>query len=582
MARTQKARGVLNGLPLLLDKFSEIKSFFFEKEHILIDTNPNNIIDLGFPFFARPCPLKPRHGFIESRVINSYSALNKLWAEVKKVDKYGEILLGPYIKNVKYNAVYVDSGLLSVGVGNAGATGGKNSISFPVAPIEFTKCLKNKSGLNKKDTVYIEAVNAKVEYGNNYNCGILRGDTGWLLTQIRGGPRVDSAHKDYIPYKVIVKNIVTPCDDLLEWEKKAKKFNKGTVVYGNGHTLASHAAIHCILNKIPFITSKKPVIGQSLEQINNKDKAISRSAFRNGVRVGVGLCKKIHTDDMLKLFYFSLSVLHNWAYLKNSENAGWLLGAACATYMSLCSALLSGECRHYKNADNYGNRDTIYSEALCAGTKGFNNFSKIALDFCDIRHWDSGFGGVPWATCAWYSSILWSKVSKACHGNKRALSDDEVKDIITAVNKSVNTAHNNGWWFNKIASCSSMDFIAKNSGLGAFCVADIYFKLATSIHKYKKNKILRAKSLPKLPCVEDKNGNLFWAKVCISSGPCAEIVLWKNSTRYGSSKYFDMPDNSKANKFADKHQHGHFLYPLNKNFTISFPGCKPILIKKGI
>jgi hypothetical protein len=582
MARTQKAKGVLNGLPILFEDFRDMKYFFAQREHILIDKCPTDMY-YNLPSFVRPCPLRPRHGFIESRVVRDNNELTKLWKEVRKIDKRGELLLGPYIKGVKYNSIYVNSGLLSVGPGNAGATGGIGSISFPVASTKFGPYLVNTAGLNKKDTLYIEAVCAKTDTicdNDNYT-GYPFGKTIWMPTQIRGGPKVEAAYEDYIPYKIIVKEIVTPCNDLLQWEKSVKKFKKGTVVYGNGHTLASHAAIHCILNKVPFIISKKPIIGQVLEKVNDSSHPILRNSFKRGIRAGTMLCKSMCSDDMPKLFSFSLSVLHNWAYLKNSEYAGLLLGSACAIYMFLCAALLSGEYRHYRKENRtYQDRYEIYNKSLSSNTNIFNKFGQMVFDFSDTANWQSGFGGTPWATCALYSAVLWNKVSNVCVKKNAILSDDEIKNIIGAINKSVNTAHNNGWWFNKITSKSLMDFVAKTPGLGAFCVADVYFNIIKHAKRVRTGVIVKTKSLNKGPYIESKDGDLIWAKVYTGFGDSFKITVYKNDKR-AFNKTFDLPENKKTLKFIRKYSY-ESIYPINKNFTISIPGYGNVNIKNKI
>ena len=131
--------------------------------------------------------------------------------------------------------------------------------------------------------------------------------------------------------------------------------------------------------------------------------------------------------------------------------------------------------------------------------------------------WDDGFGGFPWATCAWYSYCLWQSIIHTYNLKSSNLSEKSISKLIGSINKTTNLAHNNGWWFNKITETDTMDFAAKNPGLVAFSCADLYYKFHKLVENIKiKDNILKMKEI-KPPFAKDKNGNIVWYRVKTSS-----------------------------------------------------------------
>lgn len=505
--RTQKAKGVLFGLDWLEHNY-KFSRFFHTPTHGLIqDEEEFDSNSITLPCFARPCPTVPKHGFVDSKVVKNRTQLKKLWKEIIKEDSKGELLIGPYLPNVKANLVYVTSGMLSVGVGNDGATAGKKSISFPVAPEKFPQKFMKICGLTKEDAVYIEAVL------NDEGSGI--GKDVWKFTQARGGPKLNTTSPDYIPKKVKVKKVVKPHNDLLRWEKETKKFKPGTVVYSEDHTLASHAAIHCVLNKIPFITTKKPKIGDTLIPSKTSRIRLRRRNFKAGVRAAINICRKgKHHKDLIRFFYFSLSVLHNWVYIQESEHADWLLGASSTMLAKICTALVLGEYRHKRGGKDKGKkRETIYNRSFRKHSDALSKLPEAFKSFYSDS-WNGGFGGLPWATCAWYSYSLWEHIVRLYNRKSTNLTDKEKADIVTVMNKTINLAHNNGWWFNKFATKDDLDFIAEHSGLASMCVAELFLDIHKKVSASKKAyaNMRKMKTVSK-PFWVNSEGSLAWVGV---------------------------------------------------------------------
>jgi len=501
MIKTQKAQGIVSGLPYLHNSqgYERLMWFCDYMKHNTIVSKDEIQFIAGFPYFARPCPQKPRHGFVDSRTVQNNYELSNLWDEVMKQDSQGEIVLGQHYSNVDYSSVYVNSGVMSIGAGNDGATGGKNSISFPVASHKFNNFFMIDSGLELEDTVYIESIFTKNK---------------WHMAQVRGGPEITAMSPDFIPESVEVKSIVKPCDDLLLWERLTKSFGEGTVVYAPGYTLASHAAIHCVLNSIPFVTTTKPEIGQTLKADEKIDfEPILRKQFKLGVDAGLALCNDMSELGLRKLLYYSLSVLHNWVWLKRSTNAGWVLGSASVIFSKICAAIVAGEYRHFVST-NYNDRPkraVVYQESLAGGSEIFKTMPAMFEDFYAGR-WESGFGGVPWANCVWHFYEIWTAIVKQYNNiNNDTFSDKDEFSIVGPMNKTTNIAHNNGWWFNKIASGKDLDAIVSNPGMSAFVVGDIFIDIFNRIQKISTpGDSLSFIPIENAPCNKNKYGNLEW------------------------------------------------------------------------
>ncbi len=569
--KTQKAMGVMYGLEDLFQyhlrkEYFGLTRFVKRAKHSLIGREEDIQWNGKLPCFARPCPKKPRHGFVESKVVKSNDELLKMWKEARKIDPAAEIVLGPYSPSVKYNAVYVNSGSLSIGKGNDGATGGKDAISFPVAPHKFKDSFIKKSGLLKKDAVYLESIyRPDIDY-----------DRKWLLTQARGGPKLNAVSSDFIPKKMKVKKIVEPHDDLVRWEKEVSKFKPGTVVYGAGHTLASHAAIHCVLNKVPFVTSERPEIGSILTPKGNEEVKLGRLDFRRGVRAAVNICKMFKYEDLLRYFYYSLSVIHNWAYLKQSPHAAWLLGTAATVYCKVGTALVCGEFRHKHKSDQ--SRETVYKKSMRDGMESQKKLPDILEDFYD-GYWTSGFGGMPWATCAWYMYALWSEITKTFNKNTATLNDKEIIGVMGLMNRATNAAHNNGWWFNKFACKDDMDFVARHPGLAAYFVADVFYEMhkRAQVVKAVKQKLTKLRRVY-APCGTTKDGRLAWLYI-YSIGKITQfsLMLENGTTKYKNIKL--TPDEYKGlrRKYQreDKDPYGDKTYiRIKSNGKFRLPGGK--------
>jgi hypothetical protein len=478
--RTQKAKSVIYGCPRLNTSINNSRIRMTSEcssqnnlAHLIQSMEDIQRITPKFwennpKIFARPCPLTPRHGFVDSRVISSSLELKNLFDEVQSIDPEGEILLMRFLDKAHVNAILSTSGVLSVGPGHDGATSGKNSFSIPVNPETLHYSIMHWSGLPEDSNVFIEAVIAPISNKHRK----------FNLTQVRGGPSIPAV-KDFIPNQITVNKVVEPNDDLVAWESEVKGFAPGTVVFGAGHTLASHAAIHCVLNNIPFITTKAPNIGDVLSPTEERQYDLDLNSFRLGTTLGMR-----DSVDITHMLHMSACVVHNWAYLRKSEHASWLLGLAASYFTKVMCALCFGEHRHFTEDRKKISRDQIYKEVITTNrvSSYLKKSPKIASKFLDPLTRISGYGGLRWAAAVKSQILIWNSVVDI---NEQGINDETVRCLMENLNKAVNLLHNNGWLFNKISEKDMLDDIAHKPGLSMLQFSDVLFDNYTKLQSIK-------------------------------------------------------------------------------------------------
>lgn len=403
---------------------------------------------LTFPLFARPCPLTPRPGFVDSRVVKTQAEVMQAWEETRRADPKGEMLLMPFIE-AKWN-ICVSPGHLTIGPGNDGATAGKKGCAtFPINPQQpaFYDELCKVSSIT--DALHLEAV---VKAEGNFLC----------LVQARNGPLLPSSSSvDFIPSQVVVKRVIRPLDDLLEWEAKVKELTTGDVVYSGTHTLGSHAALHCIGKGIPFITSARPKVGDVLIPPKGMPKA-DMDALRRGIAWGLSTAingKSLseppwnsHPERLRQMSMMILYGLHHYPALVE-EHTFWI-GAAGAVMLRIGLACGQGEshseapgcpCQGYHgellNADSL----TWTAKSLAFLPKMHQGFYINGMSSDGVPQL-SGIGGHNWGRCV-FSLFALNRALRACC--RKSARERDLLALLVALNKAVDQAHNGAWWLNR-------------------------------------------------------------------------------------------------------------------------------------
>lgn len=389
-------------------------------------------------WFARPCPVRPRHGFIDSHIVTSPAEAETLFAQAQAADPEAEMLLMILMENASWSAIWAP-GRLVIGPGNDGATSGHGSISISIARNDNHYALQElaaDASIYAPEVPYIEIV------ANSY---------ATRPVQIRGGPPVDDSSIDYVPHSMTVEHVVRAEGDLLEWETKAADFEPNTVVWHPGGSMLSHYAVHCVLNKVPLLISRRPQIGETLEPTSQKPPITLESVLQG---IGAGTVLDLQdTDSRRPAVGALLFGLHNVSAF--SGNDGFWLGAAAAIMHRLGGVALIGEARHASDRKKLG-RESIYSYGLDNPFLTRRRLRRAQWLFHNYG-WSNSFGGEAWAKCG--TALL--ELDEAIRLFVQDPSHDQYTCLGSALNQAVNQAHNGGWWLNKFTDEILMDYAAQ-------------------------------------------------------------------------------------------------------------------------
>ena len=393
------------------------------------------------PAFARPCPTRPRHGFVESRVIETLPQLLALVEETRRADPDGEIMLTSVLFP-EWNAVWMP-GLITIGAGHDGATSGKSStMRIPQVPV-WVKDQFDRCGLAPDEVPYIEVI------GNSTR-----------VTQIRSGPAITSTSPDFIPKALVVKEIIPVDEDLLRWDTimAQAEGREGVVVYHPKASVTDHASVHARSRGVALVTF--PVeIGQELSPTPPSPPP-DPGAVLAGVAWGDSL--RLTDLDRNHLVRIMLMGLHHSSAMSGAD--GKWIGLSAAILLRLGSVALQGEARHETNPKtgvtyaHTKSRETVYVSRLnqtlswhrarigrLVNTFRYGIFA--ATGSCST----GGTGGMRWAACA--NSLI--PLFNAVRDLAQTPTEGSVQALLRAINRAVHQAHNNGWWLNKF--CRNTD-----------------------------------------------------------------------------------------------------------------------------
>lgn len=430
-AQTQKAKGIIH----IASNSGGMKTLPYDILTGTPETDEKALEKFFSKFsevFARPCPVTPRHGFVESRVIKTKDEVTTLFQEVRKVDEKGELVVMKPLQ-AKYNFVITPTSI-TVGKGHDGATAGTKTRTFPLMGSWVSKFGKpENAGIHSPDVPYLEAVSD--------------GEHAYVV-QMRGGPNAPR-QRDYVPEKVTVTKIIKASGDLLQWEKKMQeaKGQIGTVVDHSGGSLTTHYGVHAMLNGVPCITSRPVVVGETLEQVTEKV-SHNYNMFLHGLMRSLRTVYSASKKAAARRRVTSMIFATQYYSLLDGDNT-YYIGNAVGSMLSLGIAACGGEYRHHKNSGEMSgkSRDYIYAELTKDYLKARSEHPKYADSFANDE-WGSSYGGAKWYDCADAVIQLEAQVLKFL----RKQTDEGFNNIMMAMNRAINCAHNGGWWFNKYIS----------------------------------------------------------------------------------------------------------------------------------
>ncbi len=389
--------------------------------------------------FVRPCPLTPRHGFVDSRVVSDLAEAKAIVDETRKADPQSEILAMAPLK-ATHSAIWTE-GQLSIGKGNDGATAGTSAKLIPTLGDPLVRYendststeVKNAAGIT--DSPYVELV---WKFGTSFFP---------YFVQLRNGPKLPST-LDYIPKAFTVQHVIRPEGSLLEWETKCKAFQPGTVVYHpNDPAKSSHYSVHCVTHQIPLIISREPKVGDRLVPSDTTRRTtVDTLKIKQGFFIGASI--ECEMSEAARLMLVGCHSAASWVGTHDI-----LLGAALGCAYRLIIVECLGEARHNPNHKRKLKRDHVYEKAwgrVLTSPSTRQAFCTALKMFTD-RHWESGYGGPRWFEVGAHACMIFN-----------ALLDNDPTLALEHLNQTINLVHNGGWAFNKVLEKSEMDVCAKN------------------------------------------------------------------------------------------------------------------------
>lgn len=484
---TQKARGV----DFIVKKANVLKSLFYYWDvpsHMFFKSGREfSEYNFNYPVFARPCPVVPRHGFVDSVICNNYNELNQVSRATFNVECDSELMIAKPI-NAQYSAI-INNGVITFSSGNDGATSGRDCKYFYINedPIGDALCISDTGIVEHGQVPFYELVfdSSKDETPTCY------------LVQIRSAPETPKS-KDYIPSSVLVKNIVKAEGDLLEWEDKLTRLDpKTTIIDHIGGSLSSHYAIHAIVNRIPIFTTYLPEVGSYIEPTIESSSKITdekREEFYKAFVTGFGGSKDIFKNmkySRMKSEFVSyitklgLATIHNFSAISSSGDYG-VLGISLGMFCRACFAISFGEARFlmdcakpsvseqtkfyniFNTYQNVGRANSYYKFFEFDIEKCLNAIELVQELFGEAP-WNSGYGGDAWLGCT--DGVI--KLFNAC------LSRD-IESSTKLFNVVINKHHNNGNYLNKVISQCDFDNASGNSSKYALSSLPIFVDILST------------------------------------------------------------------------------------------------------
>lgn len=511
--RTQKAKG-LNALRNFygskMPAFSVYPIEKFIDETGVVDTQRCEAHLVGR--FVRPCPITPRHGFVDSREILNLEEALKIVLETFNADPKAELVTMKKI-NAPFSGIYTP-GAVIIGTGHDGATSGTSSKLIPTLGLPDSDKRLWKTALKYadiSDQPYLELLFCKSM--NEYDAHFV---------QLRNGPKISAQSVDYIPEKIKVKEIVEAKGDLLEWETKVKAFASGTVVYHPKGNLASHYSVHCAINNVPVLISRKPEIGETLIPTEETKKSnIDILKLRAGFVYGA--TKKLSYELAA---YIMLSACHNIAIWKGKQDFLLGVGMGCAYRLIVAASL--GEYRHRpsRKTKTKLSRNTVYKrcwDKILTPTN-IKNLS-LAITSFNSEQWGGAFGGKAWFNVASFAVLLYND-----------LVNNNVNKALEDYNKAVNAVHNGGWAFDKFVPRLTMDRAAENPAIVVISCAPELFEALTAYERNQKFHVwFNGRSINRSLCKDVLHTNC--GDHCPICFPGGNIILAQLSINEGTGVY---------------------------------------------
>jgi hypothetical protein len=421
---------------------------------------------LNYPLFARPAPVRPRHGFVESRVVRTHQELLALFERVKEVDPEGGLIVMRPIR-ADWNAIITPSGVV-VGPGNDGATSGKGAYTIP-SPSSLSWLPPGTLANAGVSTPYIEVVGER--------------DEGGHIVQLRDGPPL-APGQDFIPREVRVEKVVVirGDEDLLDWERACAvlRQEEGVVVYHPGGAVSSHYGVHCVLNGIPYVTSFEPKVGSRLKPTAYRWTRKDFAEVAERVPLYPHLPLRGKTTYGVPLAFAVVHSLGSFLSSPPNEAVYRLIAWALAVLVKASAMASVGELRYIPAAYRHKVPSDWEDLLWQCGDEGiepvgrydcYEGLEDWSLDeygralgiayrlFAEVP-WPSSYGGKPWAKSTKLALRLYQALRDFVEHPTRA----KLRKAGEVANRLVNAVHNNGWYLDKLTDKRLLDIASDSPG----------------------------------------------------------------------------------------------------------------------
>lgn len=441
--RTQKARG-LEFLKLL--GYAPTLPYKVAQDEVEVREHFMRLADMyGGEVYVRPCPEEPRHGFLDSVSCFTVDEALAVFRGAIAADPKAEVIMMPRIV-ASTSGIYTPS-VITLGPGHNGATAGIKALDLAVGSFELPKDVLASAGI--KTFPFLETVTGSISGGNT--------DTRTYAVQLRDGP-VLPGPGNFIPRPMTVGSIYLLPEDPqarigeFEWESFVKTLPKDCVVYHPGGGIGTHYAIHAKLADLAIFFDRQPEIGEELTVDKTDEDRYFPLHMRAGLEVGMAV-QDILWKDALNV---ALIGLHEGIANENFVGSK-IMGIAASLITRLSTATCLGELRwrpEYRRKGSplagtdhsHESRHKIFERAWKDPFYA-QKFMPIAAKSFFLDNWSGSYGGRAWAACTYMGIRLFDAIV-AFH---KAPTIANQKLVIGALNAAINTAHNNGWQFNKFA-----------------------------------------------------------------------------------------------------------------------------------
>lgn len=512
-ARTQKARG-LQALRIHQRKTQPIALIRSQDE---IDAG---LALVKFPIMARPCPRKPRHGFVESRIVKTRKAIVQIVQETITADPYGEVILMPPVK-ASFSGIVTNSSI-TLGRRRNGATTGQHCLSIP--------CHTNmRMALGLDDHIAATRKNGETSItrfatyaGIKPTDGIFVETVGNEVVQLRTGPQYDSSQTRFSSVSSIRPQFVfvVPSNmDFLAYEKKLDELiacvthPAYVLILQPGASLTSHYMVQAISKGCSVATDlshcepEQLVIFSASSSTPQFPNAAS-AKYRNAIQESMTLAYSIRpTADTLA---WAVSVIQGIGPTHHNQGSVNLLIAAATILAKAGAGICLGEYRHffrvgpgrigaialapvsfphelqYHYRKGPLDRTQIFRAAFDLPWQKHDTWFNMISILTRVEHdyripdsWSGGYGGAKWGDCtAATISLLLALLPYVLTTDEKpekslqpATAKGQLNRVIQAANRLITVSHNSNKCLTKIISGST---------LGEISLGDTGIRIATT------------------------------------------------------------------------------------------------------